>query len=329
MRDDQDGFVGQQLPQRQDQLLLVFRVDARRCFVEDDDLTRLQHGAGDGDALPFAAGQIGPSLLEDRVIAVRQFHDELVAPRFLRDRDNFFIGRVRFPELDIVPDRVVEKVDVLEDEGEIRKQFVISIIPDVDAADLDFAAVDVPESRDQAAKRRFSASGAADDRRRPVRRNRQVHIPEKRFFFIRKINVFYLDFRVAHHVRRALGNNGKVPKPGNRFEVLDGDAFHVLHAPGHFESGEDDKAGNKKHDRFRRGHFSGAIAQDRRENYRAASQLENRQLAESGGQNGFLYVEEALPAFGNTPVQFRKHFLPLAEGLDDADPFDVFERVRV
>ena len=53
-------------------------------LVEDQDRRVLEQGAGDGDALLLAAGELEAALADHRLVAVGQLHDEGVdrrAPR--------------------------------------------------------------------------------------------------------------------------------------------------------------------------------------------------------------------------------------------------------
>ena len=57
-------------------------------FVQDQDAGVLQDGAGDGDALLLAAGELVAALADDRIVAVRQAGDVVVDGRRLRRRSS-------------------------------------------------------------------------------------------------------------------------------------------------------------------------------------------------------------------------------------------------
>ena len=94
-----------------DRLVLGVGIGGR--FVQNHDGCVLQHGAGNGDALPLAAGQVSAGCAAHRLIAVLQPHDELMAAAFLRGVDDLRIGRALSAHADIVHDRKVKKVVVL------------------------------------------------------------------------------------------------------------------------------------------------------------------------------------------------------------------------
>ena len=57
-------------------------------FVQDQDARVLQDGAGDGDALLLAAGELVAALADDGVVAVGQRGDVVVDGRRLRRRSS-------------------------------------------------------------------------------------------------------------------------------------------------------------------------------------------------------------------------------------------------
>ena len=87
---------------------LVFRVSVGSSLIENDDRCILQHGAGNGDALPLTAGQVTAGCTADRLIAVFKPHDELVAAAFFRCVDDFLVGRAFFTHADVVYNRKVK-----------------------------------------------------------------------------------------------------------------------------------------------------------------------------------------------------------------------------
>ena len=92
---------------------LIFRVSVGSSLVQNDDGCVLQHGPGNGDALPLTAGEVTAGSTADRLIAVLQPHYELVAAAFLRGVNDLRIGRTLSAHADIVHDRKVKEVVVL------------------------------------------------------------------------------------------------------------------------------------------------------------------------------------------------------------------------
>ena len=70
--DDQRRAVGGDAVERRLDLALGVDVEGRGRLVEDQDRRRLEHGAGDGDALLLAAGELQAALADLGLVAVGQ-----------------------------------------------------------------------------------------------------------------------------------------------------------------------------------------------------------------------------------------------------------------
>jgi uncharacterized protein (UPF0261 family) len=66
-------------------------------LVEDQDARVDQQGAGDRDALAFAAGKALAAFADQRVVAVRQAQDELVGMGGAGGGDDFLARRLGLP----------------------------------------------------------------------------------------------------------------------------------------------------------------------------------------------------------------------------------------
>ena len=84
MRDDQRGAAARDAVERVLDLALGEGIERRGRFVENEDGRIFQNGAGDGDALLFAAGEFQPALADLRFIAARRLFDEAVDLREAR-----------------------------------------------------------------------------------------------------------------------------------------------------------------------------------------------------------------------------------------------------
>ena len=89
---------------------LILRVGVRCRLIQNDDGRVLQHGTGNGDALPLTAGQVTAGCTAYGLIAVLQPHYELVAAAFLRGVNDLRIGRTLSAHADIVHDRKVKEI---------------------------------------------------------------------------------------------------------------------------------------------------------------------------------------------------------------------------
>ena len=77
--DGDDGLAPGQLGNGLLDEVLVLRVNAGGCLVQNDDGRVFQDGPGDGDALLLAAGQALARLARRGVVALGQFADKLLA----------------------------------------------------------------------------------------------------------------------------------------------------------------------------------------------------------------------------------------------------------
>ena len=106
---------------------------------------------------------------------MRQALDDLVdsaqAGRFL----NVSAGRVGVADAHVGFEGVVEEVDVLEDEGELRHEVGGVPVAHIFVADAHASRVHVVEARDEARDRGLAAAGGADDRGHRLRFDAEGH----------------------------------------------------------------------------------------------------------------------------------------------------------
>ena len=97
---------------------LALRVERTRRFVEQKDRRVTQQGAGDGDALPLAAGKPHAALAEVCAVTLRQTLDKLSRRRRLGGAPHVFLRRPGAPITDVLHDVGGEDRHVLGDHGE-------------------------------------------------------------------------------------------------------------------------------------------------------------------------------------------------------------------
>ena len=138
------------------------------------DRRRLEDGAGDGDALLLAAGELQAALADLGLVAVGREADEIVdlgEPGRLLD---LLVGRLRAAVADVVADGVVEQHGVLRDHADGAAQRLLGDVADVLAVDGDAPAGDVVEAEEQPRDGRLAGAGRTDDRDRPARRHLEL-----------------------------------------------------------------------------------------------------------------------------------------------------------
>lgn len=162
--DDDNGFV---LHQRVDGLLhgdFAFGVERGGGFVQDDDGRVFQQGAGDADALFFAAGEFAADVAHAGLVAFGHRHDEVVAAGGAGGGFDFCVAGIGFAEADVVGDGVVKQVNVLEDDGNLPHQVFLGEGADVGAADEDAPLLRVGVAHDEADEGGFAAAAVPDQR---------------------------------------------------------------------------------------------------------------------------------------------------------------------
>ena len=100
-----NGYHGTSVDERVDGFLhfhFIFGVEGGGRFVQQNDWRVFQNGTGYGYALLLAARQGAASFAHQRVVSLRQAHDEVVATGFLGCGDDFLLRRVGFAETDVV-----------------------------------------------------------------------------------------------------------------------------------------------------------------------------------------------------------------------------------
>src|SRR5215207_1358747 len=93
-------------------------VDARGRVVEDQDSRLEDQRARDRDPLSLTAGERDPALPDHRVVALRQFGDELVRLREPRGAFDLLVGRAWPGERDVLAHGRGEEERVLQDDAD-------------------------------------------------------------------------------------------------------------------------------------------------------------------------------------------------------------------
>ena len=116
-----------------------FGVELGSRFVQNEDGSVLQQGAGNREALALAAGKALAAIADQGPITVRHLHDEIMREGGLSGGNDFFLGYGRAAITQVVPNRVIEEDGFLRDDGHLLAEGAKSDIAQVDAVNADLA----------------------------------------------------------------------------------------------------------------------------------------------------------------------------------------------
>ena len=165
MGDDQHGFAGQQAGEGALDLGLVLHIQAGGGLIQQDDGGVLQKGPGDGDALAFPAGELGPVFPDGGVVALGQPADKLVAVGGFGGGKHFLVGGSVFAETDVFHHRVVKQYHVLKHHRVITEQHFRVHGGNVHAAHLNRTPGDIPQSGGKPCAGTLARTGGTNQRR--------------------------------------------------------------------------------------------------------------------------------------------------------------------
>src|SRR6185295_17453473 len=100
-------------------LLFRFRIEGRSGFVEQENRSVLEQSPRNRDALLLPAGKETTFVADERLVAFRLRHDEVVRVGVFCRRVNFLLSRVEAPELDVLQNGVVKQEGILRDEPDL------------------------------------------------------------------------------------------------------------------------------------------------------------------------------------------------------------------
>src|SRR5580658_5659487 len=109
VRNDDGSLPLHQTVERFEHQFLRSRVQAGAGLIQDQDGAIANHGAGDGDALPLAAGKSYAALSNYGVVALRHLLDELMRVGHFRGPVNLGAAGFRLAVGDLIPDRAMEQ----------------------------------------------------------------------------------------------------------------------------------------------------------------------------------------------------------------------------
>jgi hypothetical protein len=120
---------------------LAVVVERRRGLIQDQDVRIGGERSGDGDALARAAGEVGPALLEYRVVSLRELGDELVRPSKFGRMHHHRAWHGRIAKSDVLVDRPIEQDVLLQHDADLPPEPARIELRRVDAIDHHLAGL--------------------------------------------------------------------------------------------------------------------------------------------------------------------------------------------
>ena len=138
-------------------------VDGACRLVEYHD-GRVGHGgAGDGEQLALALGEVRSVPGQQGVVALRQAGDEIVSARELRRGDALFVRSIQAAVADVLHDRAREKIRILQDDAQRAAQVAFAYLRNVYAVIAYFAVRNVVEAVEQVRDGGLARARSADE----------------------------------------------------------------------------------------------------------------------------------------------------------------------
>ena len=135
VRDDQDCSPGADLAHVGHHRIFRFVVQGAGRFIQDDDARVVDQGPGDRKALSLSARKIRPMLLDQRVVLIRQFEDEIMGGGQLCRCDDAIDGHAGIAYGDVLAYRATEEEILLEHDTDLTSQPVGIDHGQIDAVD--------------------------------------------------------------------------------------------------------------------------------------------------------------------------------------------------
>src|SRR5262249_44797569 len=122
MSDQERGAVPGEFSEGAVDQCLTLGVNLAGELVQDENARVAEDGPGQSEPLLLPAGQLGAGLADAALVAVREFHDEVVGISALGRLLDLFFSRPAIAVGDVVVDGVVEQDCFLSDEADLLAQ---------------------------------------------------------------------------------------------------------------------------------------------------------------------------------------------------------------
>ena len=162
--DDQGRSAANELLEDLLDELLAFQVDLAGGLVEDENGRVAEDGAGQGDPLALASGELTSHRAQQRIVALgKLLLDEPVGMRLLGRPDHLLARGVRRAVADVVQRGVVEQDRVLGDDADLTAQVAKPDVVEPDAVQTDGPRIRIGEPGNQADEAGLAATAGPND----------------------------------------------------------------------------------------------------------------------------------------------------------------------
>ena len=225
MCDHQHGFALGKLRKCSLHSGFIVRVGKSGGLVKQQDGRIFQHGAGNGNALLLAAGQIHALGANDGMDARRKFLHNIHALCSFQRCQYLSLGGLRSAQPDVVQNAALEQAAVLEHKGDGVHQLFLGDIPHIRSAHPDAAALHIKESADKVCQRGFSTAGGSDEGHRLPRPDVQRNtLDNVRFAIVTEMHIVQGYRRILRMLRMA----EKMRQYGNALEAMSNEAVEYV-----------------------------------------------------------------------------------------------------
>ena len=146
---DDLGGAGDLFPERLADLGVRGGIHGAGGVIEDQDLGFAQQGAGNGQALLLAAGDVAAALLDPGVVLIGEALDEFIGAGQLCHPDALFLAGVLVAPAQVIQDGAGEQHVLLQYHGDLMAEDIKVVIFHVHATDLDGAGLGVVQARNE------------------------------------------------------------------------------------------------------------------------------------------------------------------------------------
>ena len=228
MRDDERRASLHQERERLLDAALGVGIERGRGFVEDQDRSVLEEGAGDRDALTLAAGKAPAPLADLSEEAFGLGLDEFQGSGHAGGLADLGVAGGRTTQADVLEDRLVEEDGLLRDQGDIGAQVGLADAAEIVSVDKDRPLLRIEEARDQVDEGALAGAARTDERDGLSGGDLQGHVGQDRISAIAERDAAHL--KVSAHAGERAGMRVVRDLDGREDDLFEADKSWRGHA---------------------------------------------------------------------------------------------------